>query len=72
MLTSVDGENGRNAMPSGDRQRGPFVRTREPEPGIWVLRLNRPETMNAWHAEMRSQLARTVGELATPDARMSI
>ncbi len=53
-------------------ERGTFVRISEPEPGIWVLRLNRPETMNAWHQEMRLELVRAANELATSDARVAI
>jgi len=75
MPTSAGGANEPSAVTtgtSGAGERGTFVRIAEPEPGIWVLRLNRPETMNAWHAEMRSELARVVGELATSDARVAI
>lgn len=50
-------------------ERGTFVRIGEPEPGIWVLRLNRPEVMNAWHGEMRDELARAMAEISVSEAR---
>lgn len=53
-------------------ERGEFIRLSEPEPGIWVLRLNRPEAMNAWNARMRSELAQAMEEVAMSDARAVI
>ena len=45
-------------------ERGEFIRVSEPEKGIWVLRLNRPEVMNAWHGPMRAELAQVMNEIA--------
>jgi enoyl-CoA hydratase/carnithine racemase len=53
-------------------ERGEFIRISEPEPGIWVLRLNRPEAMNAWNARMRSELAEAMEEVALSEARVAI
>jgi enoyl-CoA hydratase/carnithine racemase len=53
-------------------ERGEFVRISEPEPGIWVLRLNRPEAMNAWHGDMRAELAAAMNEVSTSSARVVI
>ena len=53
-------------------ERGEFIRISEPEPGIWVLRLNRPEAMNAWNARMRSELAEAMEEVALSEARVVI
>lgn len=53
-------------------ERGEFIRVSEPEQGIWVLRLNRPEVMNAWHAPMREELVQVMNEIATSDARVVI
>lgn len=53
-------------------ERGEFIRISEPEPGLWVLRLNRPDAMNAWHAAMRSELARAMEEVALSEARVVI
>jgi len=53
-------------------ERGEFIRVSEPETGIWVLRLNRPEVMNAWHGPMRAELAQVMNEIATSDARVVI
>lgn len=53
-------------------ERGEFVRISEPEPGIWVLRLNRPEAMNAWNARMRGELAQAMEEVAMSEARVVI
>jgi len=53
-------------------ERGEFIRISEPEPGIWVLRLNRPEVMNAWNARMRSELAEAMEEVALSEARVVI
>lgn len=53
-------------------ERGEFVRISEPEPGIWVLRLNRPEAMNAWNARMRGELAHAMEEVAMSEARVVI
>jgi len=53
-------------------ERGEFIRISEPEPGIWVLRLNRPEAMNAWNARMRSELAEAMEEVAMSEARVAI
>nr|MDP2192130.1 enoyl-CoA hydratase/isomerase family protein [Rhodoferax sp.] len=53
-------------------ERGEFIRLSEPEPSIWVLRLNRPEAMNAWNARMRSELAQAMEEVAMSDARAVI
>ena len=53
-------------------ERGEFIRISEPEKGIWVLRLNRPEVMNAWHGPMRAELAQIMNEIATSDARVVI
>lgn len=53
-------------------ERGEFIRISEPEPGIWVLRLNRPEAMNSWHGEMRAELAQAMNDIAMSDARAVI
>lgn len=53
-------------------ERGQYIRISEPEPGIWVLRLNRPEVMNSWNAEMRDELAQAMAELAMSEARVVI
>lgn len=53
-------------------ERGEFIRISEPEPGIWVLRLNRPEAMNAWNARMRAELAEAMEEVAVSEARVVI
>ena len=53
-------------------ERGEFIRISEPEPGIWMLRLNRPEAMNAWNARMRSELAEAMEEVALSEARVVI
>lgn len=53
-------------------ERGEFVRISEPEPGIWVLRLNRPEVMNSWNAAMRAELAKVMEEVALSEARVVI
>lgn len=53
-------------------EKGEFIRVSEPEPGIWVLRLNRPEVMNAWHAPMRAELVQVMNDLALSDARVVI
>ena len=55
---------------SAASERGEFIRISEPEAGIWVLRLNRPEAMNAWHAAMRAELAAVMAEVAMSDARV--
>jgi enoyl-CoA hydratase/carnithine racemase len=52
------------------QERGEFVRISEPEPGIWVLRLNRPEAMNSWNARMRAELAEAMEEVAMSEARV--
>ncbi|MES2974729.1 MAG: enoyl-CoA hydratase/isomerase family protein [Pseudomonadota bacterium] len=52
------------------QERGEFVRISEPEQGIWVLRLNRPEAMNSWNARMRAELAEAMEEVAMSDARV--
>lgn len=57
------------AMGAGS-ERGEFIRLSEPESGIWVLRLNRPEAMNAWNARMRAELAEAMEEIAMSDARV--
>jgi enoyl-CoA hydratase/carnithine racemase len=54
------------------QERGEFVRISEPEPGIVVLRLNRPEAMNAWNSAMRSELIAAMDELAMSEARVVI
>lgn len=59
-------------MAASSDERGEFIRVSEPEPGIWVLRLNRPEVMNAWHAPMRAELAQVMNEVAVSDARVVI
>jgi enoyl-CoA hydratase len=51
---------------------GEFIRRSEPEPGIVVLRLNRPESMNAWHAPMRKELVAAIEDLAMSDVRAVI
>lgn len=51
-------------------ERGEFIRLSEPELGIWVLRLNRPEAMNAWNARMRAELAEAMEEIAMSEARV--
>ena len=56
--------------PTSAAERGEFIRISEPEPGIWVLRLNRPEAMNAWNARMRSELAQAMEEVAMSEARV--
>lgn len=53
-------------------ERGKFVRISEPEPGIWVLRLNRPDAMNAWNGEMRTELAQAMAEISMSEARVVI
>lgn len=53
-------------------ERGDFIRVSEPEPGIMVLRLNRPEVMNSWHAAMRKELADVMAEIAVSDLRVVI
>lgn len=50
-------------------EHGTFIRISEPQPGIWVLRLNRPEVMNAWHGEMRAELAQAMAEISVSEAR---
>lgn len=60
------------ALEAASAERGEFIRISEPEPGIRVLRLNRPEVMNSWHAAMRSELADVMAEIATSDARVVI
>lgn len=55
---------------SATGERGEFIRISEPEPGIWVLRLNRPEAMNAWNARMRAELAEAMEEVAMSEARV--
>lgn len=52
--------------------RGEFVRIFEPHPGIRVLKLNRPERMNSWHAAMREEMAAAVDELGLSDVRVAI
>lgn len=52
--------------------RGEFVRIFEPRPGIRVLKLNRPERMNAWHAAMRHEMSAAVDELGISDVRVAI
>jgi enoyl-CoA hydratase/carnithine racemase len=59
-------------MPAQNEERGEFIRVSEPESGIWVLRLNRPEVMNAWHAPMRAELIQVMNEIATSEARVVI
>jgi len=54
------------------QETGEFVRCSQPEPGIVVLRLNRPEAMNAWHAPMRAELTHAISALALSDARVVI
>lgn len=58
--------------PETAAERGEFIRISEPEAGIWVLRLNRPEAMNAWNARMRSELAEAMEEVAMSEARAVI
>ncbi len=55
-----------------EHEQGEFVRCSQPEPGIVVLRLNRPEALNAWHAPMRSELAASISSLSLSDARVLI
>ncbi len=59
-----------SAVTGATGERGEFVRISEPEPGIWVLRLNRPEAMNAWNARMRAELAEAMEEVAMSEARV--
>lgn len=58
--------------PTTAAERGEFIRISEPEPGIWLLRLNRPEAMNSWNARMRSELAEAMEEVSMSDARAVI
>lgn len=58
--------------PAVVEERGEFVRASDPEPGIRVLRLNRPEAMNAWHAAMRAELAEAMADVATSEVRAVI
>jgi len=55
-----------------EQEQGEFVRCSQPEPGIVVLRLNRPEALNAWHAPMRSELAASISSLSLSEARVLI
>jgi len=53
-----------------EQEQGEFVRVSQPEPGIVVLRLNRPEALNAWHAPMRGELAAVIASLSLSQARV--
>ncbi len=55
-----------------EQEQGEFIRCSQPEPGIVVLRLNRPEALNAWHAPMRAELAASIISLSLSDARVLI
>src|SRR5256885_6573067 len=48
---------------------GEFVKVVDPTPHVRVLALHRPETMNAWHAPMRQEMAAAVHALALSDIR---
>jgi len=48
---------------------GEFVRVAEPAPHVRLLVLNRPDSMNAWHAAMRREMAEAVHALAESDVR---
>jgi enoyl-CoA hydratase len=54
------------------QERGEFIRISEPEPGILVLRLNRPEAMNSWNSAMRAELIAAMDEIAMSEARVVI
>ena len=55
-----------------EQEQGEFVRCSQPEAGIVVLRLNRPEALNAWHAPMRAELAASISSLSLSEARVLI
>lgn len=52
--------------------RGAFVKIFEPRPGIRVLKLDRPERLNAWHEAMRHEMAEAIEDLALSDVRVAI
>jgi enoyl-CoA hydratase/carnithine racemase len=72
MITSNENKQAPSEIRETATERGQYIRISEPEPGIWVLRLNRPESMNAWNSEMRTELAQAMAELAMSDARVVI
>lgn len=45
-----------------------FIEVERPEDGIAVLRLNRPENLNAWNLQMREELRDAVREMVEDDA----
>lgn len=51
---------------------GEFVKVMAPSPHVRVLMLNRPDTMNAWHGPMRSEMGAVVRDLADSDVRVAI
>lgn len=51
---------------------GEFVKISEPVPQVRVLTLDRPDSMNAWHAPMRQEMAAAIDDLAQADLRAAI
>lgn len=49
-----------------------YLKISEPEPGIRLLQLDRPDKLNAWNADMRRELAEAVLDLAMSEARVAI
>ncbi|MDB5870368.1 MAG: enoyl-CoA hydratase-isomerase, phenylacetic acid degradation [Polaromonas sp.] len=52
-----------------DGGEGEFIKILEPAPRVRLLKLNRPDAMNAWHGPMRQELAQAVYALAESDVR---
>lgn len=51
---------------------GEFVKVIDPAPSVRVLMLHRPETLNAWHAPMREEMAAAVHTLAASEVRAAV
>lgn len=51
---------------------GEFVKVIDPAPNVRVLMLHRPETLNAWHAPMRAEMAAAVHALAASEVRAAV
>ena len=51
---------------------GEFVRVTQPSEHVRLLMLNRPESMNSWHAAMRAEMAQAFRDLAHSDVRAAV
>ncbi len=51
---------------------GEFVRVAQPSAHVYLLALNRPESMNSWHGPMRTEMGHAIRDLANSDARVAV